>query len=100
MGIISDLKKGPVAAANEVTDHAAQVAAVLGPDAMADIQGLTDHWVDRVADRGSTILPGVEQAGRDLLDQGTAAVASQLASILPALEGYDLVIRIRLEKRV
>ncbi len=40
-----------------------------------------------------------EQAAEQLVDHVAQTVGQQVAGLLPALEGYDLVIRIRLEKR-
>ena len=40
-----------------------------------------------------------EQSGEKFADHVAQTISQQVASILPTLEGYDLVIRIRLEKR-
>lgn len=47
---------------------------------------------------GQTIDHG-EQSVEKLADHVGAKIASQVASLLPALEGYELVIRIGLEKK-
>lgn len=40
-----------------------------------------------------------EQAGEKLTDHAAQVIGQQLASILPALEGYQIVIKISMERK-
>lgn len=84
MGIIADVKAGPVADANTITDHA-----------LDRVRDLSVELTQQFGPAGAALANRLLQVFDQLEDHAADRIEAAVPQVLDQLTGYELVFRVR-----